>query len=82
MKCFLETIGQAIIGALHSLTALGRLLNSLGPIDVKKVYLRVLILLLRAIRFGTMHWGPVLSWVTIFPGRLLRVVSRILSWHI
>ena len=37
-------------GELHSLTALGRLL-----------YLRVLILLLRAFRCGTMHWGPVLS---------------------
>ena len=48
-------------GELHSLTALGRLLNSLGPIDVKKLYLRVLILLLRAFRCGTMHWGPVLS---------------------
>ena len=31
-------------GELHSLTALGRLLNSLGPIDVKKLNLRVLIL--------------------------------------
>ena len=48
-------------GELHSLTALGRLLNSLGPIDVKKLYLRVLILLLRAFRCGTMHWGPVLG---------------------
>ena len=48
-------------GELHSLTALGRLLNSLGPIDVKKLYLRVLILLLRAFSFGTIHWGPVLS---------------------
>ena len=50
-------------GELHSLTALGRLLNSMGPIDVKKLYLylRVLILLLRAFRCGTMHWGPVLS---------------------
>ena len=42
-----------ILGELHSLTALGRLLNSLGPIDVKKLYPRVLILLLRAFRFGT-----------------------------
>ena len=48
-------------GELHSLTALEKLLNSMGPIDVKKLYLRVLILLLRAIRFGTKHWGPVLS---------------------
>ena len=48
-------------GELHSLTALGRLLNSMGPIDVKKLYLRVLILLLREFRCGTMHWGPVLS---------------------
>ena len=47
-------------GELHSLT-LGRPLNSLGPIDVKKLYLRVLILLLRVFRCGTMHWGPVLS---------------------
>ena len=48
-------------GELHSLTALGRLLNSLGPIDVKKLYLRVLILLLCVFRCGTMHWGPVLT---------------------
>ena len=50
-----------LLGELHSLTALERLLNSLGPIDVKKLYRRELILLRRAFRFRTMHWGPVLS---------------------
>ena len=35
---------------LHSLTALGRLLNSLGPIDVKKLYRRVLISTLKGPR--------------------------------
>ena len=56
-----SSIFLKLSGELHSLTALGRLLNSLGPNDVKKLYRRVLFLLVRAFRFGTMHWGPVLS---------------------
>ena len=55
---YLSSVLLKLSGELHSLTALGRLLNSMGPIDVKKLYLRVLILLLRAFRCGTMHWGP------------------------
>ena len=57
-----SSIFLKISGELHSLTAFGRLLNSLGPIDVKKLYRRVLILLLRAFRFGIMHWGLGSNW--------------------
>ena len=45
-----SSIFLKLSGELHSLIALGRLLNSLGPIDVKKLYLRVSILLLRAFK--------------------------------
>ena len=55
IECSLETIrGAAFFNCFRKAV-------SLGPIDVKKLYLRVLILLLRAFRCGTMHLGPVLS---------------------
>ena len=49
---FLAMIVMSCVN-LDFIIIIGRLLNSLGPIDVKKLYLSVLILLLRAFRSGS-----------------------------